>query len=167
MKKLIVVFIITLTTSLVFSQRRGANRSREQIEVARIGLITERLGLSVKQAEKFWPLYKEFGDKRRHLMEDFRKQRENFDAANSTEEQRQEMLKLGYERKQQGLDLEKEYSEKMLSVISSQQLIQLRKAEGEFREMLFQRIQKRQRQQRQGGDLKKMQRRRNNFPRRF
>ncbi len=167
MKKLIVVFIITLTTSLVFSQRRGANRSREQIEVARIGLITERLGLSVKQAEKFWPLYKEFGDKRRHLMEDFRNQRENFDAANSTEEQRQEMLKLGYERKQQGLDLEKEYSEKMLSVISSQQLIQLRKAEGEFREMLFQRIQKRQRQQRQGGDLKKMQRRRNNFPRRF
>ena len=157
MKKLVVVFILTLTTSLVFSQRPGANRSREQIEAAKIGLITERLGLSIEQAEKFWPLYKEFNDKRRQLMEDFRKQRKNFDAVNATEEQRQEMLKLGFERKQQGLDLEKEYSEKMLSVISTQQLIQLRKAEGDFREMLFQRLENRQR----------MQRRRNNFPRRF
>jgi len=164
MKKSIVVLILTFITSLVFSQRPGANRSREQIEAARIGLITERLGLSVEQAEKFWPLYKEFGDKRKQLMEDFREQRENFDDVNATEEQRQEMLKLGFERKQQGLDLEKEYSEKMLSVISSQQLIKLRKAEREFREMLFQRIQKRQRQ---GGDLQRMQRRRNNFPRRF
>ena len=164
MKKLIVVFIITLTTSLVFSQRPGANRSREQIEAARIGLITERLDLTPEQAEKFWPVYREFGDKRRQLMEEFRKQRENFDAGNATEEQRQEMLKLGFERKQQGLDLEKEYSEKMLSVISSQQLINLKKAEREFREMLFQRIQKRQRQR---GNLQKMRQRRNNFPRRF
>ena len=157
MKKLIVVFILTLSASLVFSQRPGTKRSREQIEAARIGLITERLGLSIEQAEKFWPLYKEFSDKRRQLMEDFRKQRENFDAVNATEERRQEMLKLGFERKQQGLDLEKEYSEKMLSVISTQQLIELKKAEGEFREILFQRIQ----------NMQKMQRRRNNFPRRF
>lgn len=152
-----VVFILTITTSLAFSQRPGTNRTREQIEAAKIGLITERLGLSIEQAEKFWPLYKEFSDKRRQIMDDFRKQRENFDAVNATEEQRQEMLKLGFERKQQGLDLEKEYSGKMLSVISTQQLIQLRKAEGDFREMLFQRLENRQ----------KMQRRRNNFPRRF
>ena len=164
MKKLIVIFILILTTSLVFSQRPRANRSREQIEAARIGLITERLDLTPEQAEKFWPVYREFGDKRRQLMEEFSKQRENFDAGNATEEQRQEMLKLGFERKQQGLDLEKEYSEKMLSVISSKQLINLKKAEREFREMLFQRIQKRQRQR---GNLQKMRQRRNNFPRRF
>jgi len=164
MKKLIVIFILILTTSLVFSQRPRANRSREQIEAARIGLITERLDLTPEQAEKFWPVYREFGDKRRQLMEEFSKHRENFDAGNATEEQRQEMLKLGFEKKQQGLDLEKEYSEKMLSVISSQQLINLRKAEREFREMLFQRIQKRQRQR---GNLQKMRQRRNNFPRRF
>ncbi len=164
MKKLIVVFILTLTTSLVFSQRPGLNRSKGQIEAARIGLITERLGLTPKQAEKFWPLYKEFGDKRRQLMEEFRKQRESFDAVNATEEQRKEMLKLDFERKQQGLDLEKEYSEKFLSVISTQQLINLRKAEGDFREMLFQRIQKRHKQR---GDSLKMRQRRNNGPRRF
>lgn len=164
MKKLIIVFILTLTTNLVFSQRPGAHRSREQIEAARIGLITERLNLTPEQAEKFWPLYKEFNDKRKQLMEGLREQRESFDAVNATEEQRQEMLKLDFQRKQEGLDLEKEYSEKMLSVISTQQLISLRKAEREFREMLFKRIQKRRAQ---GGDLQKMRPRKNNFPRRF
>jgi hypothetical protein len=97
-------------------------------------------------------------------MEGFRDQRESFDAVNATEEQRQEMLKFDFERKQQGLDLEKEYSEKLLSVISTQQLLNLRKAEREFREMLFQRIKKRRGQ---GGDSQKMLPRKNNFPRRF
>ena len=41
--------------------------TNRQIEAARIGMITERLGLSPDQAQRFWPMYNEFSQKRQQI----------------------------------------------------------------------------------------------------
>jgi hypothetical protein len=58
MNKIYILIIVPLLFlfQLSFGQDRDA---RQKIESARIALITERLGLTPEQAEKFWPIYNE------------------------------------------------------------------------------------------------------------
>ena len=54
------------------------------------------------------------------------------------------LLDLDFKIKQQELDLEKEYSDKFLKVISPQKLVQLHQAEDDFRRLLIRQIEQRQ-----------------------
>jgi len=123
-----------------FSQDSTSPEARQKIQAARIALITERLGLTPDQAEKFWPVYREFSEKRRDTRHEFMRARRNHDPKTATEEQNQRLLKMGLEAKQRELNLEKEYSERLLRVIDSQQLVSLKKAEDDFRQMILRRI---------------------------
>ena len=133
-----------LSTSMVFAQ---SGEGRQKLEAAKIGLITERLGLTPDQAEKFWPIYKEYSAKRREIQADFMEIRKNYDKSTATEESTRKMLKRGREIKQQKLNLEQEYSERMLGVIDSRQLVSLQEAEGDFRNMLLRKLEQRQNRQ--------------------
>ncbi len=128
----------------------GFGQSQEamaKIQSARIALITERLGLSPNQAERFWPLYREFNEKRRGIRTEMRSAREGVDSKSLSDEQGRELMTKALQMKQRELDLEKEYSQKMLNVISTRQVMSLRKAEDDFRRMLMQRLEQRQRDQ--------------------
>ncbi len=156
-------FIVILLTAFAGSAMAQSPAAREKIESARIALISERLGLKPEQAEKFWPVYREFVNKRNDLRKEFRTQRGAVDIATATEEQKQRLIELRLELKQQELDLEKDYSSRLLNIISSQQILQLRKAEADFTRILLDRIQQQQRQRLQRDQLRD--RRRNNIQR--
>ena len=49
---------------------------------------------------------------------------------------------MGLEVKQRELNLEKEYSEKLLRVIDTRQFVSLKKAEDDFRQMILRRIER-------------------------
>ena len=119
-------------------------KNLEKIQAARIALISEKLKLTPAQAEKFWPVYREFTENRMELRKQFRDAERNQDVAKPKADRDQELLKLGLQLKQQNVDLEKNYSERLLKVISAQQLLTLPKAEEEFRRMLLQRLQDRE-----------------------
>ncbi|WP_420319246.1 hypothetical protein [Ekhidna sp.] len=129
----------------------------KKIEAAKIALITERLELSPEQAEKFWPIYREFGKQRQEVRRDFDQARRNFDPNKASEEENKKMLEMANQVKERQLKLEREYSDRILKVISSRQLNNLRKAENDFKEMLLRRIRaeqmKRQKQRRNDGRL--------------
>jgi hypothetical protein len=126
------------------TQEKQDPKNREKINAARIALISEKLKLTPAQAEKFWPVYREFTEQRMALRKQFREAEQHQDAAKPKADRDQELIKLGLQLKQQNLDLEKNYSDRLLKVISAQQLLTLPKAEEEFRRMLLQRLQDRQ-----------------------
>lgn len=129
----------------------------KKIEAAKIALITERLELTPAQAEKFWPIYREFGKQRQDIRRDFDQARKNFDPNKASEEENKKMLEMANQVKERQLKLEREYSQRILKVISTRQLNNLRKAENDFKEMLLRRIRaeqmKRQKQRRNDGRL--------------
>jgi hypothetical protein len=129
---------------LSYGQGRDA---RQKIESARIALITERLGLTPEQAEKFWPIYNEYNNHRKDLIQELQTARSNVDMNNLTEEQGQALMKLGMNIKERQLQLEKTYSNRLTQVISTQQILSLRKAEEDFRRMIIRRLEERKRQQ--------------------
>lgn len=138
MKKTITILIITLLGMGVFAQNP---RAKEKIESARIGFITERLGLTPDQAERFWPLYHEYRIRNQDAAVNYRQFRADIDPKVASDDESRRMVELELELKQRRLDLEKEYSKKMLDVISTQQVASLRKAERDFRGILLRRLQ--------------------------
>lgn len=128
-----------------------------KIEAAKIALITERLELTPQQAEKFWPIYREFGKQRQEIRRDFDQARRTFDPNKASEEENKKMLEMANQVKERQLKLEREYADRILKVITTRQLNNLRKAENDFKEMLIRRIRaeqmKRQKQQRNDGRL--------------
>lgn len=133
------IAIILLFISIgVNAQNREAMK---RIESARIALITERLELSPEQAEKFWPVFREYTTERREIRQKFREERKDLDIQNLTDEQSEELVHKSMEMKQHELDLESKYSDRFLKVISPKQLLELNAAERDFQKMLLRRIQ--------------------------
>jgi hypothetical protein len=153
MKSLAFVLILCLVTLSGFAQNKKA---LEKIESARIALITERLELTPAQAEKFWPLYREYNMQRKQLRQEFRQMRQELDLKELSDEKSEEFMQKRLEWKQTELNLEKKYAERLSEVISSKQLLRLRSAEEEFQRRLLERIQ--QQRQRQLQNQQRMQR---------
>lgn len=115
----------------------------KKIESARIALITERLELTPGQAEKFWPLYREYQLKQKDIRREFMDARRSARENTVTEQESKELLEKGLELKERQLALEKVYTERFSSVITTRQILQLRRAEEDFRQMLLQRMERR------------------------
>ena len=128
-------------------------KARERIEAARIGLISERLGLTPEQAERFWPIYREYNQRRGELVSEFR-QAQRTAGPNADPAKQKELVELGLKLKQRQLDLEKDYSSRMMDVITAQQILNLRNAEREFQRMILNQLQQRRDMQQRRENLR-------------
>jgi hypothetical protein len=146
MKNIVGFYLLFLLgTSAVQAQVQEENdvavrnpQAMQKIQNLRIAYISEKLALTPDQAEKFWPVYREFVVQRAALRKELRTfQRTNIDPAHPDPKKEQELVDLGLTVKQKELNLEKEYSGKLLKVINAQQVLALRKAEQDFRTMLI------------------------------
>lgn len=150
MKILINLLFLATASFIARSQDVDAVRdpkAQEKIKAARIAFITDRLELSPEEAERFWPIYREFSTKRQALKQQFDQARKNPDPKKTPEQHENGLVELGFQLKQQELDLEKEYSHRILTVIPAHKLMELKRAEDDFRRLLLQQIQQRQLQQ--------------------
>ena len=149
--------ILLLAACISFGALAQSPEAIKKIEAAKIALITERLELTPAQAEKFWPIYREFGKQRQAIRKDFDQARRTFDPNKASEAENKKMLEMANQVKDRQLKLEREYSDRILKVITTRQLNNLRKAESDFKEMLLRRIRaeqmKRQKQKRNNDRL--------------
>ena len=164
MKKLLVISTIWLSALGVSAQNKAA---LQKIEAARIVLITARMELKQEKAEKFGPIYREYRDKQREVRKEFQELKQNFDPGQASEEESQKILDQGYQIKERLLELDRTYSQRMQQIVSTRQLMNLRKAEEDFRNMLMKRIREENLQRRRTENDRQrtydqMQQRRNN-----
>jgi Spy/CpxP family protein refolding chaperone len=134
------VLFFTLLSQVIMAQGQEAMR---KIESARIALITKRLDLTPEQAEKFWPVYNEYTGKRQNLREEYLNARRSINGNTISEEESRMLLEKSLLLKEKQLELDKTYSGRLTGVITSTQLLKLRKAEEDFRKMLMERLEHR------------------------
>lgn len=146
MRKLMILGVWLVGSFVAMGQDHTENeqdpKALEKINALRIAYLSEKLNLTTEQAEKFWPIYREFSDKRKELRRELIDARKQVKSDQNPEKD-EALIKLGLELKQRELDLEKTYSEKLLKVISAQQILSLRKAEGDFQQLIRDQIQQR------------------------
>lgn len=117
--------------------------AREKIRAAHAAYITERLELTAEEAEKFWPVYREYARKRQSLRQQLR------DARHSGKDEKA-ILDLDLKIKQQQLDLEKDYSSRFEAIITPKKLVNLRQAERDFIQLVMRQVHQRQNQRERG-----------------
>ena len=152
MKKLIGIGFVLLMAVSAWAQDDDLPQAqdpkvKDKINAARIAYITDQLGLTPAEAEKFWPIYREFSQNRTQIKQQYREMKKNPDPNKTPEQNDQALVDLQFQIKQKELDLEKDYSGRLLKVISAQKLRTLPDAEKRFRQMILELIQRRQTQQ--------------------
>jgi Spy/CpxP family protein refolding chaperone len=139
---LLLLFIGAVSTVGVptASAQRRSEEEIKRIQDAKVAIITNRLNLTPEQSTGFWPIYNEYAQKRREIHRAQRKIINDKKAEGQNDEQVLNNLKEVQELRQKELDLEKEYQNRFLKVITASQVIELYKAERTFNDMLIQRL---------------------------
>jgi hypothetical protein len=143
--KTLKIFLLVLLALPTFAQEDDVDavqadpKAQAKIKAAHAAYITERLGLTPEEAEKFWPVYREFSQKRQTLRQELRD-------AKSKGMDEKSRLDLDFKIKQQQLDLEKDYSGRFQKIITPQKLVNLRSAERDFIQIVLRQIHQRQNQ---------------------
>lgn len=133
---LIIACAFMFAGTAAFAQVQDRN---ENVKAAKVAYITDKMGLTSEQSQKFWPIYNEYEAKRRALIKAYRSgYRKNVD--DLSEQEANARINEMFSTKEKELALEKEYATRYQSIITTKQLIMLYRAEREFTKLLLKRL---------------------------
>ena len=125
-KYLLIISVFFGSLSFAYAQNGNGQRA-EKIQELKIAFITQKLNLTPAEAEKFWPVYNEYNTE----IKNIRVNNRNGDVLDN---------------EQKLLDIRKKYKPSFENILGPQRINELFNAEGQFRNILIQRL-KNQRQQ--------------------
>jgi hypothetical protein len=135
MKTSILVISLACIATAVFSQesRPRFKENLERIQVERVSYLTNKLDLTVQEAEKFWPLYNEYLQKREDLFMTRRNQMpRGFDPGQLPGQDLEKMFNSILDQEIKLAELKKEYYLKIREVIPVKKVLMLHRAEQDF-----------------------------------
>jgi len=149
MKKIVIVLIIGLFSFSLFAQKhRNMDEMGEKYHAQKVAYITNALDLSVEESAAFWPIYNEHEKKKRALNEDMKSLRSELIRSQDamTEAEAEEALSKIQEHMSAMHEMEVDYQNKFLTVISAKKVLLLLKAEKDFRRELLKKLGERREQ---------------------
>ncbi len=138
-KNIIIYFALALLT---VNRSSAQEQPREKLEAYRIAFFTKRLNLTPQEAQKFWPLYNEFQDKKNRIQTEKVKINRDFNQ-NELNMSEKEMTDAGdrfIALEVQGASLAQEYHNKFKEILSPVKVMRLYQAENQYRLQLLQEL---------------------------
>ena len=143
MRTILFTGLILFLSLQLFAQRHMDPKMIEVIKSKKVAFITEQVGLTSQESQKFWPIYNQLEKERNDLMDKKR------DLEESTEEKgvknEDYYRKLTHEIVAMHLKegkLTEEYNAKFLSVLPAEKVVKLYRSERKFRSYLMQEMRK-------------------------
>ena len=131
MKRLILIITFAFGSfCFAKAQNDDAGKRGEKIQALKIAFITQKLGLSSEEAQRFWPVYNQYENEMKSLS------RQNTDGDVIENDERL-------------LNVRKKYRPEFVKVLGEPRMNKLFTAEREFRGVLLQHLKNRNNQQRQ------------------
>lgn len=131
-----------------FSQLRAQNPNLERLNAYKIAFITKKMNLTSREAEKFWPLYNEFQDKKFRLQQEKVMVNRDFNQTGSTMSDK-ELTDAGDKYialEMQEASLSQELHNKLKEVLPPAKIIRLYQAENQYKMQLLNELQDRRQQ---------------------
>jgi hypothetical protein len=130
---------------LAFSFPLSAQEPEEKndkIQAQKVAFLTERMNLTAKEAQVFWPIYNEFQDKKDKITAQRRSTREYYkqNAATLSDKEASDILSKFVSIEQQDINLFVEYNDKFKQVLSAKKVMQLYIAENQFKAWLISKL---------------------------
>lgn len=138
MKKHIIIALLLLNISIVFAQH-------EKIKALKTAHITTELNLSSSEAEKFWPVFNASQKKNHELRKQLRSIHEKLDHTFNTisEKEALSILNTTMDLDRKIYDEKNALTQKLKSILSAKKIIQLQKAEDQFKRKLIKKFKNR------------------------
>lgn len=144
MKKLSLIFTIILISSLsIFAQGPEHQCSkREQIKAQKVAFITEKLNLTVEEAQKFWPVYNKYSESLNEVDKDQRKLMNKYKDNKETlsDNDIKEIYVSLIELETKEVKLNSEMRKELMTIISIRKMMELQMAERMFKHELLNKI---------------------------
>jgi hypothetical protein len=140
-------FLIILTTTSI-SLVRGQNPNMEKLNAYKIAFFTKKMDLSSQEAEKFWPLYNEFQDKKFRIQQEkvFLNRNFNQNGATMTDKELTEAGDKYIAIEVQEASLSQEYHSRFKEILPPAKIIRLYQAENQYKLQLLNELQNRKQQ---------------------
>jgi len=122
---------------------KAQDKDTEQIEQLKIAFFTEKLNLSAKEAVRFWPVYnlhtKRYEELRDKEWSTIKSKLEKIETLSQKEAEG--LLDNYMSYKQSGVDYREDFVKDLKEVITSKQIMMLKKAEYDFNKKLLKQYQ--------------------------
>lgn len=144
MKQLfIILFLFSYLTTMAQSNDR-----LEKFKALKVAFITEKLDLSSKEAQSFWPIYNKYSDDSEKIREQQRQEyRQNVKRGEKlsdlADEVSEKFVVSFLEAEEEQLRLKKQLVSSLKSIISSKKIWRLIRAEDEFKQKMIEEYKKR------------------------
>lgn len=134
--KKILVLTLLLSTTIFYGQRRP---DKEKIKTLKVAFITERLDLSSKEAQDFWPIYNDYQENREVLRKKERTQVRGKikDAASLSEKEANILLQKYLVLEEEQEELDKSFLNEINKVITAKKTLLLLRSEEAFKRQLI------------------------------
>lgn len=143
MKRLIIPVLLLMFCFSAWAQA-GEKQMQERIKAQKVAFITERLDLSSKEAQAFWPIYNAFEDKTNTMRQnDLKEVRQKMRRGNLSEAEAQEILDQFMRVEDKLHEAKKQLVRDLGGAIAPQKIIALKSAEDAFNKRLLQMLQQR------------------------
>ncbi len=135
--------IITLCLLTLSFFAEAQDRDTEQIEQLKIAFFTEKLNLSAKEAVRFWPVYNLHNKRYEELRsKEWSTIKSKLEIIETLSQKEAEVLLDNYmSYKQAGVDYREDFVKNLKEVITSKQIMMLKKAEYDFNKKLLKQYQ--------------------------
>ena len=143
MKKIILSLIVLVFGFIaVYAQntRPGFEKYMEKFKAEKVSYLTEKLDLSVEEAQKFWPLYNEYQDERDTVIKSRRMEGHRGDFSNLSSEELEVMADKKVEDELKLAQMKMEFHKKVKKVLPIEKVVRLYRAENEFMSHMFSRL---------------------------
>jgi hypothetical protein len=112
----------------------------EKFQAEKVAFLTEKLDLSVDEAQKFWPLYNEYQNKRDEVLKSKRMEGRRGDFKELSSEELEAMADKKVEDELKLAQMKMEFHKEVKKVIPIEKVVQLYRAENEFMNHMFNRL---------------------------
>jgi hypothetical protein len=143
MRTTLICLLILLCSAQLFAQRKVDPKMIEVIKSKKVAFLTENVGLTSKEGEKFWPVYNQL-EKERYALMDRRRELEeqNDDKTVKTDEYYRKLANEIVSIPMKEAKMMEEYNTRFLSILPAEKVVKLYQAERKFRSYLMHEMRK-------------------------
>jgi hypothetical protein len=132
-----IIFIISFSL-ISFSQQ-----NRDKIKTLKIAFITEKLDLSEKEAQQFWPIYNAFEDEQYQIRRNSFQGRNKINFETLTEKEASSLLKEMRSVETKRHALKTKFIDDLTKILPAKKIIMLDKVEDDFKHKMFEEYRRR------------------------
>ena len=117
---------------------RNQEDRMERLETAKIAFLTQRIDLTSREAEKFWPVYNQYQNELKALMQQRKSDMQKQDQLSANDK-----IDMQLDMESKMLELKKRYTREFGKVLPPEKIVRLFQAEKDFKNELIRELRER------------------------